>query len=636
MKSKLKFLIKKGFILVITLAIITLSFNSSLVFASPLDSGEEVNYSLDKTEITLLMNERTTLAVNSEMQNYEVSWSSSDTNVVTVDNGGNIIAIDKGTATIEATITTESISQELTCIVNVVYKEFDTVSDMLTANLKVGEIVSTKGFKQISIGGATYEIIEGTSSYIANGMGVIKLANGKKAKIKIINDKVTVEQFGAIPGDDIDDARSIQAALNSGSKNVEFQQGNYKCTTNIIMSTPNVNVIGNSCTLYTDNDYTSNNYYFLTVKASDTTINAITISAMETEVKGYNTQLGVLNCSNVSILNSSFIVPDKDLFIDGFIDNKYVRKSYSNVDLYTDWNNITIDHCTFTLRHRGPIGGCIWIRDYNNLGCDGLNFTNNTCTKSCNDEILAVFRGRIKNVNIDQNTFKMEEEYILNERDSYAPSNAAFTLSSPYSVYLENNEENNINFTRNTVNVETTKKLFNFGNVNGVLIDGNTINYNRIVTEKYPSNSQYPTLMFNSYPSYKINGIDTKCISNKITISNNIINDITDDKEYTLSNVLFGDYTMYNNTLNFKDIGLLSDENCKWDSNRIIVESIKEGLIKNATYFCNNDVLINGTFDRLFYYSNYDLAKGAIINNNKFTFTSLIWNQNPKILFNLG
>lgn len=568
MKSKLGSLTKKVLVLVLVLAIM-LFYNALVVFASPLDSSTEVTYALDKTEITLFMNESTTLTINSSMQNYEVSWSSSDTNVATVDNDGKIIAVDKGTATIKATIISESINKELSCFVNVVYKEFETVSDMKAANLKVGEIVSTNGFHQSSIGGATYEIISGSSNFRTDEMGVIRLNNGKKAKIKIINDSVTVEQFGAYADDNIDDARCIQAALNARAAdydndhnilpglearttNVEFQQGKYKCTTNIKMNTPNVNIIGNSATLSTDDDYTSTSYYFFKVEANNTTISAITISAMETEVKGYNTQLGISNCSNVSITNSSFIVPDRDLFIY----DTQTKKSYSNIDLFTYWHNITIDNCIFTLRHRGPIGGCIWIRDYDNLGCDNLTFTNNTCTKSCNDEILALFKGRIKNVTIDNNTFNMYEEYILNERASYEPSGIAFTLSSPYSVLLENKEHNNINFTRNKVNVETTRKLFNFGNVNGILIADNIINYKHIVNDKNPP------YLFYSYPRYKLDGENyTECISDNIEIRNNTIRyNTANDREYELNKMLIGDYIIEGNT-----IGLLPDIDCQWE-----------------------------------------------------------------------
>ena len=67
------------------------------------DGSSDNNITLDNTEITLLINTKSKINITSLPEGIELSslvWSSSDEQIVTVDNNGNITAIKEGTATI--------------------------------------------------------------------------------------------------------------------------------------------------------------------------------------------------------------------------------------------------------------------------------------------------------------------------------------------------------------------------------------------------------------------------------------------------------------------------------------------------------------------------------------------------------
>ena len=102
-----------------------------------------IDVELNKATITLTVGENETLiaAINPQnATNQNVTWSSSNANVVTVDNAGRVTAIAAGTATI--TVTTEDGNRTATCVVTVVAASIPVTNVALnrtTATLTVGE-----------------------------------------------------------------------------------------------------------------------------------------------------------------------------------------------------------------------------------------------------------------------------------------------------------------------------------------------------------------------------------------------------------------------------------------------------------------------------------------------------------------
>ena len=132
-------------------------------------------------------------------------------------------------------------------------KTYPNVASMKAdTGLTDGQLVQTEGYwdKQYA-GGAYYDIVSSTSLTV-DDTKCIQLDNGLYAELHVINDTVTVNQFGAYGDGEHDDAVTVELALNSQYQNVYFENSTYK-----INDTINVNneicVIGKDKTnIYSD------------------------------------------------------------------------------------------------------------------------------------------------------------------------------------------------------------------------------------------------------------------------------------------------------------------------------------------------------------------------------------------------
>ncbi len=108
----------------------------------------------------------------------------------------------------------------------------------------------------------------------------------------------------------------------------------------------------------------------------------LNIEARETEnlEKLYKAQLYV-GASNIDIIGCNFKVQETASNENG----------YTNIDLYTGWQDVLIEGSNLYIANNSSSGGGIWIRDLFQRGASDLIFRNNICYKVCHDEILAVF-----------------------------------------------------------------------------------------------------------------------------------------------------------------------------------------------------------------------------------------------------
>lgn len=344
------------------------------------------------------------------------------------------------------------------------YKAVKNIEELQKLDAKVGEKYKTLGYYEENDGGAgRYDIIENSKDIkIDNGL-YIQLDNGLIAKLAIINNTVNVKQFGAKGNKINDDTTYLNTAFNSGVENVEMPIGEYKITDVINMATQNTNVIGNSSTIFTDNDYKPKKYseFLFIMNTDNCSINNLKIEARETKnLENIYCAQVYIGASNIKVLNCSFKIPE----------TASSEHGYNNLDLYTAWHDVLIDNCELYLANDAKSGGCIWVRDLFNRGASNLTFTNNKCYKKTHDEILAVFMGTIENVNILNNTFTMAE--------SQDPSTMAFTFGSGSSKKADN-----IKFEGNTVDVKTTMDLFVSRNTNNLSIKNNKMKFERVTTK---------------------------------------------------------------------------------------------------------------------------------------------------------
>ncbi len=97
---------------------------------TPLGEAEIEGISLNQTELTLKVEETAQLVAKFMPENAKIEkllWFSSDENVATVDENGNVKALKEGSATI--TVKTEDEKHSATCLVTIVAKTDDTNND---------------------------------------------------------------------------------------------------------------------------------------------------------------------------------------------------------------------------------------------------------------------------------------------------------------------------------------------------------------------------------------------------------------------------------------------------------------------------------------------------------------------------
>ncbi len=331
--------------------------------------------------------------------------------------------------------------------------------------LSAGTKVATLGYYSKYDNGAANYIISSESSLVPNEATVIRLGDGLFAVLETPGNAVFVEQLGA-HGDGVhDDTAIINLALNSGFKNVLFSNTTYKCTSEIIMNQPGVNVYGNNAILKTDNDYAGTKEWFFIVQSDEIYINCLNIKSFETIATPCTHQLCIMNASDVLVNNCTFEYPDSVCTVK----NDGSSLGHTNIDLYTNWHNIEITDCMLVNNSGGEKGGGIWIRDLLKQGCSNLKFTGNTLYKRCHDEILAIYLGSIEEVEISGNSFTTEET------GNFTPSPFNFCFGQANSILCKN-----IVFDNNDLNTESTSFIAAFGNCENVKFTNNRIQHRQI------------------------------------------------------------------------------------------------------------------------------------------------------------
>ena len=149
---------------------------------------------------------------------------------------------------------------------------FDTVADMQSAsNLVNGSYAQTLGYYSVNDGGAALYKITDTGT--ADGGSTI--AVGDLFAHLVIEDSVSVKQFGAKGDGTTDDTDSIQLALNA-CKKVTFTGDNYFITSSLTLQSDSV-ITGDNTKLFSTNDYTGINVF------SGTNLNNVEISGFKIE-----------------------------------------------------------------------------------------------------------------------------------------------------------------------------------------------------------------------------------------------------------------------------------------------------------------------------------------------------------------
>ncbi len=446
-----------------------------------------------------------------------------------------------------------------------------------STELADGQLVQTEGYWNKSYGGGAYYDIVNTTNLTVDNAKCIQLDNGLYAELHVINDTITVNQFGAYGDLEHDDAQAIQLALNSGYKNISFESENYNINDFIAFSTSNINVLGNSAKLVMQDGFQLSGSYdwaFFLGGTLETPITNVNLYNLKIETGNINfsrgdvVQLQIEHIKNCEIYNCEFLVSE--------IDRSKARPT-TNIWITGNNSNIKINNCKIINLSNSNKGGSIWISDMNDTNIDAIEISNNYIEKSSHDETIAVWGGTIKNVIIENNEFNIHEENVDD------PSDMNFTFGNSGGILQ------NLVFSNNKVYCES-KNYFSFINPanesSSISIKNNNIEW----ILRSSSLSYVPVFSNNSSVIIEISG--NNIIYNTINEDSPGVYNFVGDNEYFYNNniTINGKLQIFqcmdvNNPLN----GL----NSKLDSNNIIINT-DIFYLYSGYYFCNNTVELKG------------------------------------------
>lgn len=452
----------------------------------------------------------------------------------------------------------------------VVDQNFSSVKDMKSAqNLLSGQLVKTDGYYNSKYGGSAYYDILDTTELEIDDKECIKLDNGKYAVIHVINDTISVNQFGAY-GDGIhDDSLAINKAINSSFSNISFESSQYKISSMIEINTDNKFMFGNDSEIFYDDDFIFVDDFIVRIyKSSDQIIKNISIDGLKIINKNStrtaeHLMLKIINAENIDVTNCK---------IEAFTDENNKNRCVTNMDLREYWKNINIDGCEFINTTLAPAGGTIWIRAGKN-GTGNLNFTNNKIKKSSHDETIGIFgAGVVNNVSISNNTIDFDDTNVE-------------IKSNPVMCFgLQSTNVENIEFSNNNVKAIAGGTFMLVDKVDTMIIKGNKFDLTALSTA-------VGTVYFGGTGQ-----------SSNIIFENNNVNLIGNNS----TSEVFGDLTeMNNNNINVNTPFIIFIEKC------------------NKLY--NNTINFNNEFeqyDNIFAIKRTTLDNDIDVSNNRFIFNT--------------
>ena len=350
-------------------------------------------------------------------------------------------------------------------------KTYSSVTDMKNdTSLAAGKIVKTEGYYNKDLGGGAYYDIVSTTSLSVDNATCIQLDTGLYAELHVINDTVSVNQFGAYGDGEHDDANAIQLALNSKYSNIVFESVDYRIKSLLRIKNSNTFLIGNNAKIIYGNDFVwSDNSCAIYIVGSNTRhisnigIYGITLYEDTIVSERENVMVRIEYAENLDFYNTNIIATNV----------KENNRKVTNIDLKEYWKNINIIGCELINLTDGNVGGNIWIRA-GKEGTGNIKMEKNYISKSCHDETIAIFgNGEINNVIIQENEFKIDETNVT-------------VKSSPIINIGENmNKLTNVKFLNNNLDIKAGSLLFWISNSEDVKINNNSINFENISGNPY-------------------------------------------------------------------------------------------------------------------------------------------------------
>ncbi len=447
-------------------------------------------------------------------------------------------------------------------------------------------VTSIKELKAYNIGDTVY-VNETRCAYLITNVNKgadIQIADELYATPLINNGVVSLRVFGKY-----DDYSII---LNNLFKNINAYKistleldGNLICKNYIDFSgISDLTILAHNAKLIVDDSYADDNYhefFFNIYGASNIMISKMSFNyQMTRSINGIKTMLGVHKSKGLEFVDCSFDISSS-------VQN---NSEYTNMDLYTNWENVIINNCTFNNLCDSEAGGSLWIRDFHGLGSKDCKVLNSHFYKIAHDEMIAVFMGIISNVLIKNNEFLVPD-------DGVSSSVMNFTLGT-------GSNHKNISFIGNKVDACSTGGLI-WAKGENVIIKDNDLNVH--LSKKGTGNFR------------AIEG----SINNIKEFSNNTINidsllDTYDFQVHILHNIDIVKNNKINVNMKVTDVLLGIDE---VEDNEINLSMASEFVFYNIdTNVCNNIININNKINAIFRYYGKDLENSVSIKNNEINY----------------
>ncbi len=471
-------------------------------------------------------------------------------------------------------ITTTTLIVEIQKLDMNVDKIYTSVAKMKAdTKLTSGKIVYTEGYYSAEYGGnAYYKIVDSTNLIVDDAM-CIKLKNGLYAELDIMNDTITVNQFGAYGDGKHDDYEAINKAVNSGISNIQFESEEYKISKALELKKSNMSILGNNATIFFDDDFVFMDDFIIRVYNSEEVVKNLQIQNLS--VVDRNTirtneilMFKVIKAENIELFRCNLEAYN--------VEGKKERR-VTNIDLRNHWKNIIISNCNLINTTEGPAGGTIWIRA-GDEGTGNLTMRDNYIKKSCHDETIALFgEGYVEDVTIEKNRIDFDD------------TNVAVKSYPVIAFGADTYCTKNVKFIDNDVNIIANAGFITISNTIDILIDGNNFD----ITSCYDTTASF----FGAQNS------------SNVVFSNNEM--ILRHEKRNVSDEVFNGFDKLNNNI-------------------ITIDSDFIFFTANCSEFCNNIINVKGELNNstisLVMIRNKSLIQNIDIKNNEINIDSITQN----------
>lgn len=465
----------------------------------------------------------------------------------------------------------------------------DCINDAF--NLDNGSRVITRGYYEVNDGGNGFYLVNSS-----NNDNYIISNNDKTLSFINYDSTINVLQMGYKNTDSLE--TYINEFNNLKYNNIFIPEGEYRILDNFDINVSNKGYYGYNALICSDDSYNPigfNNGCLFNIynNISNITINGFNVKPIINN-KLDNPLLGLLtlkDCSDIVINNCSF-----------YLDKKAsMYNSSGMIDLFTNWNNVTIKNCHLENHSSTAAGGGIGVRDIYKKGCNNAVIENNYIYSNCKDEVIAIFSGGDTSLYPNESGGGyIRDVYFRNNtiiggkpNDDLGPRVVGLTIGYQISpVY-------NINFIDNDIEIYSANYLLLYGKADLVTFRGNNVK----IDSSY-QDDLYVVFCHNSKADEAFN----------IKVEDNSFSAINNSSIYTLAQANI-EFEFINNSVKGDRIVRVFDSISNFKNNNIEFTTIAKCVYHNIRKTDNNTIRVS-YINVIYEFYNLNLSSNILIDSD--------------------